>query len=161
METDKRPLHSAQRLTVTEGLELRAVLSNEPVCPLAVVEADLNKAAPEPPRDYILKRLVRIRDNDGAPPGDGPYKMVELNLDRLKVREDVSVIVLEVVQDLDYRMVVDELGALVEERRVVLVGLDDEELPVALPSGDAEVLRHAAYKEAGLLPGLLQDPGDH
>jgi hypothetical protein len=49
------------------------------------------------------------------------------------------VVELEVGEDQRARAVVHELGALVEERRVVLVGLDDEERRIAEARRDAEV----------------------
>ena len=52
---------------------------------------------------------------------------------------DIGVVELDVVDDQRARPVVDELGALVEERRVVLVGLDDEILRAAEPRRDAEI----------------------
>ena len=53
--------------------------------------------------------------------------MMELRLDRGEVGKDVGVVELEVVEHRGARPVVHELRALVEERRVVLVGLDHEE----------------------------------
>ena len=55
-----------------------------------------------------------------------PQQQVKLPLDRADVGIDVRVVVLEVVQYRGARPVVHELGALVEERRVVLVRLDHE-----------------------------------
>ena len=87
--------------------------------------------------------------------------MVELGLDGREVGEDVRVVELEVVQDCRTRPVVHELAALVEQRGVVLVGLDDEGVALAEPRRDAEVLRHAADEETGLLPGGLENPREH
>lgn len=53
--------------------------------------------------------------------------MVELALDGGEIREDVRVIELQVVHHQGARVVVDELGAFVEEGAVILVRLDDEE----------------------------------
>ena len=57
----------------------------------------------------------------------GAHQVVELALDRGEVGIDVGVVEFEVVEDRGARPVVHELGALVEERGVVLVGLDHEE----------------------------------
>ena len=79
----------------------------------------------------------------------GAHEVVELALDRGQVVEDVGVVELEVVEDRGARPVVDELAALVEERGVVLVGLDHERRRrVAEARRDAEVERHAADQEA-------------
>ena len=90
------------------------------------------------------------------------HEVVELALDRRQVVEDVGVVELEVVEDRRARPVVDELAALVEERGVVFVGLDDERrAALAEVCRDAEVERHAADQEAGRAAGLLEDPGEH
>ena len=65
--------------------------------------------------------------------------MLELAFDRGEVRIDVGVIVFEVVEHQRARPVVHELGALVEERRVVLVGLDDEERRLTEPRAVIEI----------------------
>ena len=70
--------------------------------------------------------FASIRD-DQAIAAERAHQMMKLGLDRSQIRKDVRVIELEVVQNRGARMVVDELRALVEERRVVLVGFDHEE----------------------------------
>jgi hypothetical protein len=90
--------------------------------------------------------------------------VVELGLDGADVREDVGVVVFQVVQHRRLGVVVDELGALVEEGGVVLVGFDHEEVGIGLAlqaRGHAEVHRHAADQEAGRIAGIFQDPGQH
>ena len=52
--------------------------------------------------------------------------MMELRFDRRQIGEDVRMIELKIVEDGRARVVVDELAALVEKRRVVFVGLDHE-----------------------------------
>ena len=76
------------------------------------------------------------------------HEMMELRLDRREIGEDVGVIVFEIVEDRGARPVVDELRALVEERRVVLVGLDDEERAVG------EARRHAESPAARRRSGI-------
>src|SRR4051812_13215433 len=78
-----------------------------------------------------------------------------------KIVEDVGMIHLKIVQYRGAATVMNELGALVEERGVVLVRLDDEEglLPVA--RGHRKIERHAANEETRRTPSLLQDPGQH
>ena len=77
-------------------------------------------------------------------------------LDRGHVREDVGVVVFQVVEDRDQRAVVDELAALVEEGGVVFVGLDHEFAARADARGHAEILGHPADQEAGLAACGLQ-----
>ena len=81
--------------------------------------------------------------------GNGAHQVMELLLDRAEVLVDVGVIELEVVEDQRARAVVDELGALVEERRVVFIGLDDEILSCPpKPRTDRKVSGHAADQES-------------
>ena len=63
---------------------------------------------------------------------------------RLEVREDVRVVELDAGEDRPLRLVVEELGLLVEEGRVVLVALEHDALPPAELRTAAEVLRHPA-----------------
>ena len=89
------------------------------------------------------------------------HQMVELRLDHPQVVEDVRVIELQVVHDQGTRTVVDELGAFVEEGRVVLIRLHHEEGRFAQAGGLAEILRDTADQKTGLETGILEDPGEH
>ena len=64
---------------------------------------------------------------------------MELAFDCFEVREDIAVVEFDVGNDEAPRTIVDELRALVEERGVVLVGLDDERGTAPEPRRDAEV----------------------
>src|SRR5436190_399478 len=68
----------------------------------------------------------------------------ERGLHRLQVGVDVGVVELEVADDGHVRVVVDELGPLVEERGVVLVALHHEVAPLAEMIAAGEVAGHAA-----------------
>ena len=93
--------------------------------------------------------------------GIGAHEVVELRFDRRDVRKDVGVVEFEIVEDRRARPVVDELRALVEERRVVLVGLDHEERTVAVPRGNTEVDGNAADQEARLEASAIEDVRKH
>ena len=88
---------------------------------------------------------------------------MELGFDGGKIAKDISVVELKIVQDHRTRAIVHELGTLVAESGVVLVGLDDEEgriLEIAMqPRRDTEVTRHAANKKARRQTGVFQNPG--
>src|SRR6186713_2958195 len=86
---------------------------------------------------------------------------MKLFLDRRQVFIDIGVIELEVVEDERLRAVVNELGTLVEERRVVLIGFDDEELPATQPGTDRKVSRNSADEETGIEPCMLENPAEH
>src|SRR2546422_8906965 len=63
-----------------------------------------------------------------------------------------------VVDDRDLGQVMDELAALVEERRVVFVALDDEPFAVGEARALAEIVRNAADEIARVQPVVLEDP---
>ena len=88
-------------------------------------------------------------------------QLMELPLDRRDVGIDVGVVVLEIVEHRGARPVVHELGALVEERRVVLVRLDDEVPAAAEPRRDVEIAGHAADQKSRIEAGVLEDPGEN
>src|SRR5215510_2747833 len=87
--------------------------------------------------------------------------MMKLRLDRSKIREDVSMIELDVVQDCDPGSVMHHLGPLVEEGGVVFVGLDDKVAPVPETSGGVEVQRRSADEEPGREACVLENPREH
>ncbi len=82
--------------------------------------------------------------------------MVELALDRGHIREDIGVVVFQVVEDRHQRPVMHELAALVEKRGVVLVGFHHEFAPLAQPRRHAEVCGHATDQKPRRTTGSLQ-----
>jgi hypothetical protein len=72
--------------------------------------------------------------------------------------EDVGVIELEVVDDRDLGQVMDELAALVEERGVVFVALDDEPFAVREARALAQIVRDAADEETRVQSIVLEHP---
>ena len=87
--------------------------------------------------------------------------MMELSFDGGQVRVDVGVIEFQIVHHQRARMVVHELGALVEEGRVVFVGFDDEERRIAEPRTHVEIAGNAADQESRRQAGVFQYPGQH
>src|ERR1035437_1090509 len=63
--------------------------------------------------------------------------------DRVEIFKNVGVIEFEIVDDGDFGLVMDELAALVEERRVVFVALDDKPFAVREPRALTEIVRDA------------------
>ncbi len=104
-------------------------------------------AAPEDARE----RGVRAVRHDQARARQRAHEVMKLRLDRRQVGKDVDVVELEVGQDRGARAVVHELRALVEERGVVLVGLDHEEVRAG-PRRALEIARDAADQEPGRRP---------
>ena len=87
-----------------------------------------------------------------------PDEMREGFFDRVQIFKNVRVIEFEVVDDGDFRQVMDELAALVEKRRVVFVALDDEPFAVGEPRALAEIVRNAADEIARIQPIVLEHP---
>ena len=78
--------------------------------------------------------------------------------DRLEVRVDVGVVVLDVVDDGDVGQVLQELRGLVEERAVVLVPFDHELAAAADAVAAAEVVGDAADEHARIGAAVRQQP---
>ena len=85
-------------------------------------------------------------------------EMRERFFDGVQIFKNVRVIEFEVVDDGDFRQVMDELAALVEKRRVIFVALDDEPFAVREPRALAEVVRNAADEIARIQPVMLEHP---
>ena len=160
---DARDLHRAAQHVERVRLAARAQRAG-----LFLARAEALHLAPAAAFEHALQRILARVDDQAAARRHGAHQVVELGLDGGEVGEDVRVVELEVVEHRRARVVVDELAALVEERGVVLVGLDDEgraraagTVRLAQARRHAEVARHAAHQEARLEAGLLQDPGEH
>ena len=116
---------------------------------------------PAGPRQHpFQRRLVAVADDQTAG-RQSPHKMMELRFDGRQVGKDVGVVELQIVQHQRAWMVVDELGALVTEGRVVFVSFDDEERGVAETRRDTKVFRYATDEEPGRHAGLFEYPGEH
>src|SRR5690606_26018437 len=105
---------------------------------------------------YSLDGLLGGRMYNQPLTGNGAHQMMKLPLDRFQIREDIRVIVFQIIENRRARTVVDELAALVEKGAVVLVRLDHEERRTAQPGRDAEVLRDTADKESRAHAGMLK-----
>ncbi len=124
-------------------------------------EAEALDFAPAAAREHANEARLAAVDDDAAAARNRADEVVELRLDRGHVRKDVGVVEFEVVEDRRARPVVDEFRALVEERRVVLVGLDHEERAVRQSCGNREVDGHATDQESRFQSRVLKDPREH
>ncbi|MCW0466752.1 hypothetical protein NB705_003825 [Xanthomonas sacchari] len=125
---EQRPVHLAQFAALVQHREAAAVGSDQTRAPVeAGIKAEALHRGPAAHRQHLAQ--VRVLAVDDQPPAarHGPHQMMKLALDRGDVGEDVGVVVFEVVEDRHQRPVVHELAALVEERGVVLVGLDHKQ----------------------------------
>ena len=111
--------------------------------------------------EHAVQRLIAAIGDDQPGPGNCAHEVVKLVLNRCKIGEDIGMIEFEIVQYDRLWTVMHKFRALVEKRRVVFIGLNDEKRPVGKPCGDAEVAGHATDQEARLAPGLLQNPSEH
>ena len=166
MHTRQFPLQGSHRLLVVDDHKAAAVFCQQlraPVCGAADLAADggILHRAPAAHFQRIVQVLVQGRTNDQPLGRNSAHQVVELALDGFHVLENIGVVVFQVVQDQGVRAVMDKLGALVEERAVVFIGLDDKEVAAAQARGHREILGHAAHQVAGIKPGLVQDPQQH
>ena len=96
-------------------------------------------------------RVVAVREQL-AVARDQVDEALERGLDRTHVLENVRVIKFQVVDDRDFRPVMNELASLVEERGVVLVALDDEPFAVGEPRAFAELCGMPPIRKLGFSP---------
>ena len=161
MGTGQRPArlgHRTVRRRHADG-PLAAVDEGRLPVTLAVTPEGLDRCPAALPQRRLEVGICDVGQN--APrAGNGAQQLVKLPLYRLEVLVDVGVIEFQVVQHEGPRPVVHELGALVEEGRVVFVGFDDEVAAAAEARGHAEVGRNAADQETRLEAGAFEDPGE-
>ena len=86
--------------------------------------------------------------------------MAERPLHRGEVGKNIGVIEFDVVEDDGIGAVVDEFAALVEERGVVFVALDEEVFPLPHPRAAGEIVGDAADQEARRQARRFHDPGE-
>ena len=123
-------------------------------------DVEIFDLAPAAAREHALQIPVTAVDDQTATLRHRAHEVMELSFDRSQVGKDVRVIVVEIVEDRRARPIMDELRALVGERRVVFVGLDHEEGATRKARRDAEIHRHAADQEARIEPGVVEYPGE-
>ena len=139
-----------------------ALLFAAPEIPLRARPKFFNRG-PTALRQRTLQVLVASIGHNQAVAGQGANEMVKLRFDRLDIRENIGMVVFEIVQRQRARVVVNELAALVEKRSVVFVGLDDEEGRIAFgcTRRDAEIFRYATDQKTGCDAGVIENPGQH
>src|SRR5260221_1010783 len=76
----------------------------------------------------------------------------------VEIFKNVRVVKLQVVNDGDFRLVVDELAALVKKCGVIFVALDDEPFAVREPRALAEVRRDAADEKTRVQAAMFKHP---
>ena len=104
--------------------------------------------------------IVRV-DQSQAVAGDDLGQPAEAQLDFLQGMVNVRVVEFNVVDDHQFREVVQEFGAFVEKRRVVLVSLQHGKIGIRKTAAAAKIAGNAADHEAGVQPGILHQPCQH
>src|SRR5436190_8271118 len=84
--------------------------------------------------------------------------MSERAPNRFEVVENISVIVFEIIDERDFRQVMDELAALVEKGAIVLVPFNDEPFTVRKPRALAEIVGYSADEVAWTKPIVFEHP---
>ncbi len=120
----QRPLHAALLLPAPQHVEAVGAHGARAPAVRHPETLDLRVAAA---RQHPGERFIRSVRHDQAARRQRAHEMVELGFDRGEIGKDVGVIELQVVEHRGARRVMQELGALVEERRVVLIGFHYEE----------------------------------
>ncbi len=87
---------------------------------------------------------------------DEPFKR---KLDGREIFENVGMIKFEIVDDDEFREVMNELAPLVEKSGVVFVAFDDEPIAIREASALAEIIRNAADQVTRVPFVVLEDPG--
>ena len=154
------PLHLTHFLTVEQHFPLGGIGVEFLRLPVALLAHQL-LLAPAAHRHRLLQVDVVLRQDDAPLARNNAHQVVELFLDRFQVVKNIRVVELKVVEDQRARAVMHELGTLVEERAVVLVGFDHKERAVAQTRRNVEITRYAANHEARLVAAGFEDPGRH
>jgi hypothetical protein len=163
VRADQRPVHGAARLPALQDLEAREVAhsvhrTRAPQRLRPCLARKTLERRPAPHLQRVPEKGVGGVPHDAPAPGHDAHQVVELALDGADVGVNVGVVILEVVENQGARTVVHKLRALVEERRVVLIRLDDEPPSGTEARAHPEVRRHATDEKPGVAAGVLEDP---
>ena len=160
--TGQRPVDPPDILDVADHVERTAVGGRVRGVPAGLERRiEMLHRRPASHVQHIVQVAVVQRRHDQAGRRHRANLVVELSLDRVEIVEDVRMVEFEIVHDQGARMVMHELRPLVEECRVVFVGLDDEERRLTGTCGHAEVLRHTADQETRRESRIFKDPCQH
>src|SRR5437660_7776486 len=85
--------------------------------------------------------------------------MLERSFDRFEIIENIRMVEFEIVEDGNFREVMEELAALVEERSIVFVSFNNKPLGIGESGALPEIVRHAADEEAGIESIVFEYPG--
>jgi len=164
VQTDQRPAHDRGHALAMQNLECGPVRLEQAELPVRACDARACETdARRPAAHGQHPGECGIRSVPGHPAGTRhrAHQVMELALDGSQVRIDVGMVKLEICQHQVARVVVHELGALVEKGGVVLIRLDDESWPFAGTRGESEVGGHATDQKSRRAPRPVKNPREH
>ena len=131
------PVHCTRLLAFKQDIKTAAILCLLARLPLCFTGLQRNpfKRCPATAFKYGIQIGIGIIGNDQPVTGHCSHQVMKLGLDRGKVRKNICMIELEVIQYQGARMVVNKLGTLVEKRSVIFICLDHEKRTASEPCG--------------------------
>ena len=117
--------------------------------------------APAAHRHRLFQIDVVFRVDDASLARHDTHQVMELFLNSFQIVKDVRVIELKVIEDQRARAVMHEFRTFVEERTVVLIRFNHEEVALAEARGNLKVARNAADHKARFIAAGFEDPGRH
>src|SRR5690606_38173083 len=96
----ERPFHNAYGLTLMQHLEARGGwrVFQRLCCPITGIAEGIDWR-PASTINYAVQRFAMLGTDQTSAGGDGAYQMMELGFDRSQIREDVRVVVFQIVQN--------------------------------------------------------------
>ena len=158
MLTGLRPGRLTLTYAVQPHLKARTIRLQQPRLPLPALPSGLARC-PAAHRNHSFKGLFALRVDDQTAGGHSTHQMVKLAFNRRQIWKNIRVIVFKIVQHRRARPVMHKLGALVEERTVVLVRLHNKKWRPAQAGRDPKILRHSTNQETRRHTCVLKNPG--
>src|SRR3972149_11639100 len=125
------PFHHSNRIPRAMTLETGIILPLWLCSPITLALGETLRCGPATHREDIAYCLVLSVDDDPSCGRHRSDQIVKLAFDRLQVPENIRVVKFYIVDDQSTRAIMNELGALIEECGIVLVGLDHEQIALA------------------------------
>ncbi len=84
----------------------------------------------------------------------------ELKLDCRQILKNIGMIEFDVVDDRDFRQVMNELAALIKKRGVVFVSFDDKPFAIRKARALFQILWNSANQKTGIQSVVFKNPGE-
>ena len=142
-------------------LKLRPVFRHQPIAPVCGIPTKGLLLAPATLIYGCPYIVISRRINHRACAGHGAHAVMELFLNSCQILEDIRMVKLQIIDHQGIGKVMHELGALIKESTIVLIGLHHKIITVCKPRRQPKILGHTANQKARSQACCIEDFRQH